>query len=114
MREKFHMKLFQSDATQKSLWPASCMKNQNNMDKLQTNIDQELQAKIEKALDSIRPFLRADGGDVELVDVLKNGIVQVRLIGACQTCSMAEVTLRTRVERAVRKQVPGIKAVESV
>ncbi|MDY0275831.1 MAG: NifU family protein [Desulfomicrobium sp.] len=69
---------------------------------------------VEKALDSVRPILHADGGDVELVDILKNGIVQVRLIGACQTCAMAQMTLRNRIEYAVKKQVPGIKAVEAV
>lgn len=73
-----------------------------------------MHAQIEKALDSVRPFLRADGGDVELVDVLKNGIVQVRLTGACKNCSMAQMTLRTRIEYAVKKQVPGVKAVEAV
>jgi len=73
-----------------------------------------LRVQIEKALDSVRPFLRADGGDVELVAVLKNGIVQVRLTGTCQHCSMAQMTLRTRIEYTVKKQVPGVKAIEAV
>lgn len=73
-----------------------------------------MREQVEKALDSVRPFLRADGGDVELVNVLKNGIVQVRLTDACQHCSMARMTPRTRIEYAVKKQVPDVKAIEAV
>ncbi len=69
---------------------------------------------VEKALDAVRPILRADGGDVELVDILKNGIVQVRLTGACQGCPMSHMTLESSIERAVKKMVPGVKAVEAV
>jgi Fe-S cluster biogenesis protein NfuA len=69
---------------------------------------------VEKALDAVRPILRADGGDVELVDILKNGIVQVRLTGACQGCPMSQMTLKSSIERAVKKMVPGVKAVEAV
>ena len=73
-----------------------------------------MREQVEKALDSVRPILRADGGDVELVDILKNGIVQVRLTGACQGCPMSQMTLKSSIERAVKKMVPGIKAVEAV
>ena len=69
---------------------------------------------VEKALDAVRPILRADGGDVELVDILKNGNVQVRLTGACQGCPMSQMTLKSSIERAVKKMVPGVKAVEAV
>ncbi|GAB1408995.1 NifU family protein [Desulfovibrionales bacterium] len=69
---------------------------------------------VEKALDAVRPILQADGGDVELVEVLKNGIVQVRLTGACQGCPMSQMTLKTSIERTVKKMVPGVKAVEAV
>ncbi len=69
---------------------------------------------VEKALDAVRPILRADGGDVELVDILKNGIVRVRLTGACQGCPMSQMTLKSSIERAVKKMVPGVKAVEAV
>lgn len=73
-----------------------------------------MREQVEKALESVRPILRADGGDVELVDILKNGIVQVRLTGACQGCPMSRMTLKSSIERAVKKMVPGIKAVEAV
>ncbi len=73
-----------------------------------------MREQVEKALEAVRPILRADGGDVELVDIQKNGIVQVRLTGACQGCPMSQMTLKSSIERAVKKMVPGIKAVEAV
>ena len=69
---------------------------------------------VRKALDSVRPILQADGGDVELVDITKNGIVQVHLTGACKSCPMSQMTLKSSIERTVKKMVPGIKAVEAV
>ncbi|NCD24112.1 MAG: NifU family protein [Deltaproteobacteria bacterium] len=73
-----------------------------------------MREQVEKALESVRPILRADGGDVELVDILKNGIVQVRLTGACHGCPMSQMTLKSSIERAVKRMVPGVKAVEAV
>lgn len=73
-----------------------------------------MEERIKKALDSIRPYLQADGGDVELVDVSKEGIVQVKLIGACSSCPMSQMTLRAGVERALIREVPGIRRVEAV
>jgi len=69
---------------------------------------------VQKALDSIRPYLQADGGDVELVNITEDGIVNVRLTGACVGCPMSQMTLRAGVERALIREVPGIKRVESV
>ena len=69
---------------------------------------------INKALDSIRPFLQADNGDVELVDITNDGIVKVRLTGACDICPLSVITLRAGIERSLLRQVPGIKRVESV
>ena len=69
---------------------------------------------ILKALDSIRPFLQADSGDVELVDVSEDGIVTVKLTGACEICPMSVMTLRAGIERSLLRQVPGIKRVEAV
>ena len=69
---------------------------------------------ILKALDSIRPFLQADSGDVELVEVSDDGIVKVKLTGACEICPMSVLTLRAGIERSLLKQVPGIKRVEAV
>ena len=73
-----------------------------------------LKNEILKALDSIRPFLQADSGDVELVEVSDDGIVKVKLTGACEICPMSVLTLRAGIERSLLKQVPGIKRVEAV
>ena len=70
--------------------------------------------KVEKALGTIRPYLNADGGDVELVNVSPEGIVEVKLTGACVDCPMSQMTLRAGVERALIKEVPGIRRVEAV
>ena len=63
-------------------------------------------------LDKIRPSLQADGGDVELIDV-ENGIVKVKLKGACSGCPMSQMTLKNGIERLLKKEIPEIKAVES-
>lgn len=70
--------------------------------------------KVEKALETIRPYLKADGGDVELIKVTKEGIVEVKLTGACVGCPMSQMTLRAGVERALVREVPGIRRVEAV
>ena len=72
-----------------------------------------MKEKVEAALEKIRPSLRADGGDVELVDV-QDGIVTVRLIGACGSCPMSTMTLRMGVERVIKQEVPEIKELVAV
>ena len=72
-----------------------------------------MREKVEAALDRIRPALRADGGDVELVGV-EDGVVTVRLMGACHGCPMATLTLKQGVERTLRSLVPEIKTVEAL
>jgi Fe-S cluster biogenesis protein NfuA len=67
-----------------------------------------------KALDSIRPYLQADSGDVELVDISDDGIVKVKLTGACDICPMSQMTLRAGIERSLLRAVPGIRRVEAV
>jgi Fe-S cluster biogenesis protein NfuA len=69
--------------------------------------------KIEKALEEIRPSLQADGGDVEFVSV-ENGIVKVRLTGACGGCPMSQMTLKQGIEKFVKKAVPEVLSVEAV
>jgi len=76
--------------------------------------DNNLQEQIEKSLDSIRPSLQADGGDVKLVGVDDEGVVSVRLTGACRGCPMSTMTLKMGIERALRTQVPGVTSVEAV
>jgi Fe-S cluster biogenesis protein NfuA len=74
----------------------------------------EMKDEVKKALDSIRPYLQADDGDIELVDVTEDGIVKVKLTGACVVCPLSVITLRAGIERSLLRQVPGIKRVESV
>jgi len=69
--------------------------------------------KVEEVLNQIRPSLRADGGDVELVDV-KDGIVSVKLTGACAGCPMSTITLKNGIERLLKEEIPGIKEVAAV
>ncbi len=73
-----------------------------------------MKTKVEKALQSIRAFLQADGGDIELVDVTADGIVKVRLMGACGCCPMSTMTLKQGVERMLKKEVPEVKSVVAV
>ena len=74
----------------------------------------DMKDEVKKALDSIRPYLQADDGDIELVDVTEDGIVKVKLTGACNVCPLSVITLRAGIERSLLRQVPGIKRVESV
>lgn len=73
-----------------------------------------MKEKIEQALAKIRPALQADGGDVELVEVGTDGIVKVRLKGACGGCPMSQLTLKMGIERILKKEVPEVKAVEAL
>jgi Fe-S cluster biogenesis protein NfuA len=73
-----------------------------------------MRERIEEALNQVRPGLQADGGDVELVDVSDDGIVRVRLKGACGGCPMAQLTLKQGIERHLKSQVPEVKTVQSV
>jgi Fe-S cluster biogenesis protein NfuA len=73
-----------------------------------------MREKVEKVLDKIRPSLQADGGNVELVEVTEDGIVKVKLTGACYGCPMATMTLKNGIEQVLKKEVPEIKEVEAV
>mgnify|MGYP000903643715 FL=1 len=73
-----------------------------------------LKEKVEKALETVRPHLQADGGNVELIDVREDGIVKVKLTGACGGCPMAAMTLQYGVTNAIKKAVPEIKEVKAV
>ena len=77
-------------------------------------MDKSLVERVENALETIRPYLKADGGDVELVQITEEGIVEVKLTGACTDCPMSSMTLRAGVERALIREVPGIRRVEAV
>ncbi len=72
-----------------------------------------MREQVEEVLKEIRPGLQADGGDVELVDV-SDGVVRVRLTGACGGCPMSQMTLKMGIERRLRQRLPEVKGVESV
>lgn len=69
---------------------------------------------VEKVIEEIRPFLKADGGDAELVEVTEDGVVKLRLVGACGRCPMSTVTLKMGIEKRLKEKVPGIKEVVAV
>jgi Fe-S cluster biogenesis protein NfuA len=73
-----------------------------------------MKEEIQKALNGIRPYLQADNGDVELVDVSTDGIVKVRLTGSCEICPLSIMTLRAGIERTIMKEVPGVRRIEAV
>jgi Fe-S cluster biogenesis protein NfuA len=72
-----------------------------------------MKEQIEEAIKKIRPMLQADGGDVEFVDV-EDGVVKVRLQGACAGCPMSQMTVKNGIERLLKQEIPEIKSVESV
>lgn len=75
---------------------------------------EELIQKVNEAITELRPFLEADGGDMEFVELTDEGVVKVRLLGACSDCSMSLMTLKAGLEEAVKKIAPEIKSVEAV
>jgi len=72
-----------------------------------------MKEKVKKVLDKIRPMLQRDGGDVELIDVdEKDGVVKVRLQGACAGCPMSQMTLRNGIEKLLKQEIPEVKSVQ--
>jgi len=69
---------------------------------------------VQEALNKIRPALQADGGDVELVEVTDDGVVKVKLVGACRGCPMSQLTLANGVERVLKEEIPEVVRVEPV
>ena len=72
-----------------------------------------MKERVQQVIDKIRPSLQADGGDVELIDVV-DGVVKVKLKGACAGCPMSQMTLKKGIERLVKQEIPEIKSVEKV
>ena len=73
-----------------------------------------MREQVEGVIQRIRPALQSDGGDCELVDVTTEGVVKIRLVGACHGCASSQMTLQMGIERAIRSEVPEIQRVESV
>lgn len=78
------------------------------------NNKEELRSKVLVALDLLRPFLHADGGDMELIDITDDAIVQVRLLGSCSDCSMSQMTIKGGLEEALKMAAPELKGVVAV
>lgn len=79
----------------------------------QTNHN-ELETKIKNVLDQIRPYIQSDGGDIKFVELTKDNIVNVELLGACGSCPYSIMTLKNGVETAMMKAIPEIKGVEAI
>jgi Fe-S cluster biogenesis protein NfuA len=73
-----------------------------------------MRERVEAVMNEIRPMLQADGGDVELVDVTDEGVVKVRLTGACGGCPMSQITLSSGIEKRLKEAIPEVQRVESV
>ena len=73
-----------------------------------------LRSKVIDALDQLRPFLHADGGDMELIDITDDAIVQVRMLGSCSDCSMSQMTIKGGLEEALKMAAPELRGVEAV
>lgn len=73
-----------------------------------------MREEVQAALDIVRPQLQADGGDAEIVDISEDGIVKLRLKGACGGCPMSQMTLKMGIERILKERVPAVKSVEAV
>jgi Fe-S cluster biogenesis protein NfuA len=74
----------------------------------------ELARKIEASLDSIRPYLKADGGDVQVKEISDDHVVKLEFVGACGNCSMSTMTFKAGVEAAIKRDVPEIKSIEVI
>ena len=74
----------------------------------------EIKDKIEQALDTVRPFLKMDGGNVELLNIDDNNVVTLKLLGACGSCPMSIMTLKAGVEQALKRSIPEINSVEAI
>ena len=74
----------------------------------------QLIQEVDTALEEIRPFLKVDGGDIEVVDITDDMVVQVKWIGNCEMCNMSAMTMRAGIEEAVKGKIPGIKAIIAI
>lgn len=77
-------------------------------------MSKERLVKIEDALNTVRPFLKMDGGDVEFVKIDENQVVTLRLLGACSGCSMSQMTMKAGIEEAIKKALPEVSSVVAI
>lgn len=79
-----------------------------------SEVSKEILEKINKGIAAVRPYLEADGGDVELVEITNDNVVKVRLLGACEGCPFSMMTLKAGIEQAIRKEWPDLNTLEAV
>ena len=84
------------------------------MEMMETDVNQDLQGRVEQALENIRPYLLADGGDVKLLGIDEDNVVKVELLGACGECPMSPMTMKAGVEEAVKRVAPEITGIKAV
>lgn len=77
-------------------------------------MQQDLILEVDKALESIRPYLEADGGNVKVVEVSEDGVVKLELLGACGSCPMSAMTFKAGIEEAIKREVPQITGIEAI
>lgn len=77
-------------------------------------MNQDLAKKVDDVLETMRPFLHADGGNVELVDIENDKIVTLRLLGACSSCEMSHMTMKAGIEEGIKKAIPQIESVVAI
>lgn len=82
--------------------------------KIEHQAASNLHQRVDEALDSIRPYLMADGGSVRLLDITSDMVVELELLGACGECPISEMTLRAGIEQAIKRAVPDVIRVEAV
>ncbi len=90
------------------------MEDAKNPQPLHPGQDPELLRQVEEALDTIRPYLMADGGSVRVADITEDLVVELELMGACGTCPMSTMTLRAGIEQALKRSIPQITRVEAI
>ncbi|MFY9310050.1 MAG: NifU family protein [Bacteroidia bacterium] len=74
----------------------------------------DLKIKVEEALEQIRPYLQADGGNVSLLEITKDKVVKLELLGACKSCSMSAMTLKAGIEESIKRVAPEVTGVEAI
>jgi len=82
--------------------------------KLEYHAEPDLLRRVDEALDLIRPYLKADGGSVRLLDITPDMVVELELLGACGECPISEMTLRAGIEQAIKRAVPDVSRVEAI
>ncbi len=78
------------------------------------NVTLDIYQKVENSLNTIRPYLNKDGGDIKVIEITDDMVVRVKLLGACETCPMSFMTMKAGVEESIRHAIPEIKRIETV